>query len=130
MKTMVHILVIDDNAHNLYMMAYLLERSGFGVFQASNGPDGVHSALTHHPALILLDIQLPGVDGYEVARTLRRHEALRETPIIAVTSHAMVGDRQRCLAAGCNDYIEKPIDPDGLLITIQSHLDAAREPTP
>ncbi len=105
-------LVIEDNDQNRYLTTFLLEASGYKVVTASDGPRGVEIAQTLVPDVILLDIQLPRMDGYEVARALRRIMALTRVPIIAVTSYAMVGDRAKTLEAGCNGYIEKPIDPD------------------
>ncbi len=106
------ILLIEDNAQNRYLATFLLEKNGYRVVTADDGPQGIALAQTLAPALILLDIQLPGMDGHTVARTLRTLPGLRHIPIIAVTSYAMVGDREKCLAAGCNGYIEKPINPD------------------
>ena len=106
------ILLIEDNEQNRYLTTFLLERHGHVVIPASNGVQGIAAARAHAPDLVLLDIQLPGMDGYDVARALRAIGALRTTPIVAVTSYAMVGDRERALEAGCNGYIEKPINPD------------------
>jgi len=105
------VLVIEDNEQNLYMMRFLLESAGFVVIDATNGVEGIAIACAQRPDIILLDIQLPRMDGYEVAAELRKHQILRGTPIIAVTSHAMAGDRERALKAGATGYIEKPIDP-------------------
>jgi two-component system, cell cycle response regulator DivK len=116
------ILVIEDNEQNLYLMRFLLEKHGFQVVEARDGQDGIRRACAIRPALILLDIQLPVMDGYSVARALRQEAALRETPIVAVTSYAMAGDRERALAAGATDYIEKPVDPDTFVPRIRQHL--------
>jgi CheY-like chemotaxis protein len=105
------ILLIEDNEQNRYLLSYLLERHGYAVVCAIDGKRGIELALSLAPTLILLDIQLPGMDGYAVARALRAHEGLRDTPIIAVTSYAMPGDHEKALASGCTGYIEKPIDP-------------------
>lgn len=105
------VLLIEDNEQNRYLATFLLERGGYVVHTASDGPEGIDLAKELVPVVILLDIQLPGMDGYAVARALRANDHLASTPIIAVTSYAMVGDRERCLAAGCTGYIEKPIDP-------------------
>ncbi len=106
------ILIIEDNPNNFYLMSYLLEQNGFQIIGAENGKEGIEKALTHLPHMILLDIQLPEMDGYAVAEELIKHEVLKKTPIVAVTSYAMVGDKERVLAAGATAYIEKPIDPD------------------
>jgi two-component system cell cycle response regulator DivK len=106
------ILVIEDNEQNRYLLTFLLEQHGYKVVSAPDGLGGIKLAQTSVPALILLDIQLPTMNGYDVARALRQHDSLRTIPIIAVTSHAMPGDREKALEAGCTGYIEKPIDPD------------------
>ena len=106
------LLIIEDNEQNFYMMRFLLEKKGFRVLGAENGRLGVQMARQHKPDGILLDIQLPEMDGYAVAAELKRHDDLAGIPIIAVTSYAMVGDRDHILAAGANGYIEKPINPD------------------
>lgn len=105
------VLVIEDNEQNLYLVRFLLEKHGFIVHEARDGMEGIALASNLLPDLILLDIQLPMLDGYAVAAQLRLDPALRNTPIIAVTSYAMMGDREKVLAAGATGYIEKPIDP-------------------
>ncbi len=116
------ILVIEDNRQNLYLLRFLLEKSGFTVAEADNGPDGIEAARRLLPAAILLDIQLPGMNGYAVAEEIRKCEVLRTVPIIVVTSYAMAGDRERALAAGATDYVEKPIDPDTFVERIRKHV--------
>jgi CheY-like chemotaxis protein len=106
------ILLIEDNAQNRYLARFLLDARGWQVIEAEDGPSGLLLADRAEPAIILLDIQLPGMDGYAVARGLRETPRLAHVPIIAVTSYAMPGDREQCLAAGCTGYIEKPIDPE------------------
>ncbi|MBR9981528.1 MAG: response regulator [Desulfatitalea sp.] len=106
------LLVIEDNEQNFYLMRFLLEKNGFAVIGAGTGRQGIEMALRHRPKAILLDIQLPEMDGYAVARELKKHTEMTGTPIIAVTSYAMAGDREQILAAGATGYIEKPIDPD------------------
>jgi len=113
------ILLIEDNEQNRYLATFLLERRGYRVVAAADGPQGIEVAEALKPDLILLDIQLPAMDGYAVARALRSIDVLREVPIIAVTSYAMVGDREKSLAAGCNGYIEKPINPDSFVAEIE-----------
>ena len=105
------ILLIEDNEQNRYLASFLMQARGWEMVHAEDGPSGIALAGRVDPALILLDIQLPGMDGYAVAQALRLDPKLAMIPIIAVTSYAMPGDRERCLAAGCNGYIEKPIDP-------------------
>jgi CheY-like chemotaxis protein len=117
-----NILIIEDNDQNMYLLTFLLEQHGYRVFQAGNGRAGIDLAAQLQPDLILLDIQLPEMDGYAVARSLRRIAALNNVPIVAVTSYAMTGDRERILAAGCAGYIEKPINPDTFMAEIEQHL--------
>jgi CheY-like chemotaxis protein len=119
------LLIIEDNAQNHYMMSYLLQHNGFNTIVAEDGTAGIEAALQHRPAGILLDIQLPGMDGYAVAAELKRHPQREHTPIIAVTSYAMVGDREKILTAGARGYIEKPINPDTFADQIKYYLAGA-----
>lgn len=116
------VLVIEDNEQNLYLMRFLLEKHGFTVAEAKDGIKGVEMAKEIKPDLILLDIQLPIMDGYAVARELRKNNELAGTVIVAVTSYAMVGDRERVLEAGADGYIEKPIDPDRFIDQIKKYI--------
>ena len=116
------VLVIEDNAQNLYLTTFILEKHGYEVFPARNGREGIDLAARVKPALILLDIQLPVMDGYAVAQELKCNPALVDIPIVAVTSYAMVGDRERILAAGCEGYIEKPINPQTFMAQVEAHL--------
>lgn len=116
------ILIIEDNPQNLYLMRFLLERNGFTVVAAQDGRQGIELACSSTPLAILLDIQLPLMDGYAVARELRKCQSLNGVPIIAVTSYAMVGDREKALEAGATDYIEKPIDPDTFVGHLRRHI--------
>jgi two-component system cell cycle response regulator DivK len=120
------ILLIEDNEQNRYMTTFLLEQNGFQVVCAPDGPAGIHLAAGEAFDLILLDIQLPGMDGYAVARELRRNPDLQAVPIVAVTSYAMVGDREMVLAAGCDGYLEKPINPDNFVAEISSYLPVSK----
>jgi two-component system cell cycle response regulator DivK len=116
------ILLIEDNEQNRYLATFLLEKRGYQVTAAPDGPLGIALATTTPPALILLDIQLPGMNGYEIAQALREVPSLASTPIVAVTSYAMLGDREKALAAGCDGYLEKPIDPDTFVSQVEEHL--------
>ncbi len=120
----VKILIIEDNSQNRYLATFLLEQRGHQVVQAQSGPEGIELAHRVRPELILLDIQLPVMDGYAVARTLRQDPGLRDVPIVAVTSYAMVGDRERVLAAGCSGYIEKPIVPETFVSEVEGYAKA------
>jgi len=126
---MTRVLIIEDNHQNLYLMKFLLERSDMEVISATDGYEGIRKALVERPDVILLDIQLPLLDGYGVARELTKHEELALVPIIAVTSYAMPDDREKCLAAGATGYIEKPIDPERFVSQIMSFLPEGKVPS-
>jgi len=115
-------LIIEDNEQNMYLMTFLLKGAGFDVVQAYHGRDGLRLAAERRPAIILLDIQLPEVNGYQVAESLKKDTALSSIPIVAVTSYAMPGDRERILAAGATGYIEKPINPATFVDQIKEFL--------
>ena len=115
-------LIIEDNEQNMYMLSFLLEMSNYQVLQAFNGLDGIVAAKENSPDVILLDIQLPGMDGYQIAKALKASENLCQIPIIAVTSHAMVGDREKAIESGATGYIEKPIDPDNFIQRMESYF--------
>ena len=104
-------LVIEDNHDNLRLITYALKRGGYEVISAETGEAGVELAGKQKPSFVVVDINLPGIDGIEVTRRIRRSELCRNVPIIAITSHAMFGDRDKIIASGCNGYFEKPIDP-------------------
>src|SRR6185369_15838596 len=106
---MAHILVIEDNPANMQLMVYLLNAFGHTPVEAIDGEAGLAEAHRQTPELILCDLQLPGMDGYEVVRQLRADPGLAAIPLVAVTAYAMVGDRDKVLAAGFNGYISKPI---------------------
>ncbi len=116
-------LIIEDNENNMYLITFLLKNSGHDVFQAYDGQAGVELAKTENPDLILLDIQLPKMNGYEVARELRKDKSLLNIPIVAITSYAMPGDQEKAIEAGCTGYIKKPINPDTFVGEVESYLD-------
>ena len=105
------VLIIEDNKDNLKIVTYALQRAGYTVIAAESGEEGYTLALEKRPFFILMDINLPGLDGLETTRRIRSSEIDGNIPIIAITSYAMTGDRERILDAGCNGYFEKPIDP-------------------
>ncbi len=107
-----NILIIEDNKQNMYMLSYLLEQNGYNVIQAFSGVEGFQLAHDYKPEIILIDIQLPDMDGYEICVKLRHNGIPKTTTIITVTSYAMGGDREKSLEAGADGYIEKPINPD------------------
>lgn len=127
---MARVLVIEDNRENRELMTYLLTAFGHAVLEAGDGERGIQTARGERPDLILCDIHLPGVDGYEVARALRADPLLRDTPLIAVTALAMMGDRAKGLAAGFDDYIAKPIDPHTFVTHIEKFLRTEQRGTP
>jgi two-component system, cell cycle response regulator DivK len=116
------ILVVEDQDDNRRILRDLLTASGYELIEAVDGEQGLAAAQTEHPDLILMDIQLPGMDGYEVTRRIRADEALRSVPIIAVTSYALSGDDQKAFAAGCDAYVTKPFSPRNLLAKIREYL--------
>jgi CheY-like chemotaxis protein len=117
-----HLLLIEDNEQNRYLITFLLERHGHRVSYAEDGPAGIRLAVQLRPDLILLDIQLPGMDGYAVACKLKAASETAHIPIVAITSYAMAGDRERGMAAGCDGYMEKPIDPETFVAQIEKYL--------
>ena len=117
------ILIVDDNPTNLKLVAYLVKASGYEVSTAIDAEAALHQIREHAPRLILMDLQLPGIDGLELTRRLKSDPATRDIVIIAVTAYAMKGDQDKALAAGCDDYITKPIDTRALPETIRRHLE-------
>ena len=116
------VLLIEDNEQNRYLVTFLLEARGFHVEVAPDGIQGIEMATGGNFDLILLDIQLPVMDGYAVAKALRENPGTRYTPIVAVTSYAMSGDREKAMSSGCNGYLEKPINPDTFISEIERFL--------
>jgi CheY-like chemotaxis protein len=119
------ILIVEDDELNRDSLRRLLRRRGFEIVLAVDGETGIAMARAEAPDLILMDMSLPVVDGWEATRQLKADPAVQHTPIIALTAHAMISDREKALAAGCDDFDTKPIDLDRLLPKIQALLDAA-----
>jgi two-component system cell cycle response regulator DivK len=119
---MAKILYVEDNEDNVYMLTRRLERAGFEVVVARDGEQGVAIAQAERPDLILMDLSLPVLDGWEATRRLKAAEATRAIPVIALSAHAMPGDREKALAAGCDDYDSKPVKLPGLLAKIRALL--------
>jgi len=116
------ILVIEDNENNLYLIRYIFEKNGFEVIEAMDGISGVNKAIEEIPDMILMDIQLPDINGLEATQRIRNSEEAKDVPIIALTSYAMTGDREKSIAAGCTGYIEKPINPQTIMEEIEAYL--------
>lgn len=117
------ILIVEDIEDNLVLIKSLLEMADFSVVEARDGREAITQAQAHHPDLILLDMSLPEMDGWTVARTLRQMPEFGSTLIVALTAHAMPGDRERTLDAGCDEYLTKPIDVPNFLPTINKILE-------
>ena len=118
----VRILLVEDNEMNRDMLSRRLQRRGYEVVTAVDGESGIAMTRSESPALVLMDMSLPGVDGWEATRQLKADPATRTIPIIALTAHAMASDRDRALEAGCDDYDTKPIDLPRLLGKIEALL--------
>jgi two-component system, cell cycle response regulator DivK len=116
------ILVVEDNRDNMTLIYDVLTSLDYEVLQAVDGEQGVALAAEQKPNLILMDLSLPRMDGWTAARTIKANEALKHIPVIALTAHAMVGDRERALEAGCDDYITKPINLPELASKLTRHL--------
>lgn len=116
------ILVIEDNMDNMTLIADVLLSLNYNVIQATDGEQGVQKAITERPDLILMDLSLPRLDGWKATRQIKAHADLRQIPIIALTAHAMIGDRERALEAGCDDYLPKPINLRDLASKLEKHL--------
>src|SRR5258705_1907455 len=123
----VKVLYIEDNRENRMIVRAVLEAAGYLIVDAEDGLAGIEAAIREEPALILLDINLPGVDGYEIVAILKSCPNLASTPVIAVTAYAMQGDRQRTLVAGCDGYIQKPINVDMFPRQVAEFLGGKRE---
>jgi putative nucleotidyltransferase with HDIG domain len=121
------ILYIEDNVENKLLVRRLLQGSGYQVIEANDGLDGIEVAIKRRPDLIIMDINLPGMDGYEATTKIKAVDELAKVPVVALTAYAMKGDRERCLAAGCDGYLHKPIDPDTFVATIEEFLYGRRE---
>jgi CheY-like chemotaxis protein len=116
------ILIVDDNATNLKLVAYLMKAHGYDVDSALDAEGAIEAIGRRRPEVILMDIQLPGIDGLELTRRLKADPGTRDIIIIAVTAYAMKGDQDKAVAVGCDDYITKPIDTRALPDTIARHL--------
>jgi len=125
---MTTILIVEDNEMNRDMLSRRLERKGFDVLLAVDGEEGIEVARANLPALVLMDMSLPVVDGWEATRRLKSDDRLKHIPVIALTAHAMANDRDKALEAGCDDYDTKPIELPRLLAKMERLLSAVLEP--
>ena len=116
------ILIVDDNPTNLKLVAYLMQQHGYTVTTAQDAGAAIASIQSNHPTLILMDLQLPGVDGLALTRKLKSDPATAHITIVAVTAYAMKGDQEKAFAAGCDDYVTKPIDTRTLPIVVAKHI--------
>ena len=116
------ILIVEDNEQNMYLATYLLTQNGYEVISADDGYEAIDKAISERPDLILMDIQLPDLDGYKATKRIKHIPGYKDIPIVALTSYAMAGDREKALAIGCVGYIEKPFDPDTLLSEVEKFL--------
>lgn len=116
------LLLVEDNEMNRDMLSRRLERKGYEVVMAVDGQQGVEMAISEHPDLILMDMSLPVLDGWEATRRLKAQDSTRAIPVIALTAHAMAGDRDKAIEAGCDDYDTKPIELPRLLAKIETLL--------
>ena len=122
----VRILYIEDNHENRLLVRRILEAEGYSIIEATDGPTGLEAAVQMEPDLILLDINLPEIDGYDLARRFRNTPGLQHVPILAITANVMKGDRERTLNSGCDGYIQKPIDVDRLPQQVRMALQKSR----
>ncbi len=116
------ILVIEDNEENLYLVSFILEKNGYDVIAAQDGLEGISMAKKEKPDLILVDIRLPVMDGYNVTRQLRELPEFKDVPIIASSAYAMKGDQKKAIEAGCDSYIIKPIIPEEFIKVVNNFL--------
>ena len=123
---MARILLVEDNEMNRDMLSRRLERRGYEVIVAVDGEDGVSRANVDAPDAVIMDLSLPGIDGWEATRLLKAAEETRAIPVLALTAHAMAGDREKALAAGCDDFDTKPVDLPRLVGKLEALLGAAR----
>jgi len=116
------VLIIEDNEDNMYMIKFILENNNIKVIMAETGMDGYEKAIKEKPDLILMDIQLPDLNGLEVTKKIRQSSIAKSIPILAISSYAMTGDKKKALTAGCTGYIEKPINPETIIDEINRYF--------
>ena len=120
------ILVVDDDKNNQYLISVILRKNGFDVVIAGDGFEGVEAAKKQLVDLVIMDLKMPGMDGYKAAMGIRRLEDYQSVPIIALTSYAMAGDKNKALAVGCDEYMSKPINPETFMNEIRKYLEGTK----
>ncbi len=123
------VLIVEDNEDNRIVYSTILRHHGFRVCEALDGEEGIEKARRELPDIILMDISIPVIDGWQVTETLKRETATKGIPIIALTAHAMPGDRQRAMAVGCDGYLAKPCEPRAVLAEVNRLIDLSRPTT-
>jgi len=123
------VLIVEDNEDNRIVYSTILRHHGFRVCEALDGEEGIEKARRELPDIILMDISIPLIDGWQVTETLKRETATKGIPIIALTAHAMPGDRQRAMAVGCDGYLAKPCEPRAVLAEVNRLIDLTRPTT-
>ena len=124
-KTPKSVLLVEDNEDNLVIYSTILRHAGFGVLEARDGQAGIELAQSEHPALILMDVSIPLIDGWEATRRLKADPKTADIPIIALTAHALASDQEKATEVGCDGYIPKPAEPRVVLAAVTRHLGAA-----
>jgi len=119
---MKRIMIVEDNEKNMYLMDYILTKGGYEIVKCTTGEEAVVTAAKEKPDLVIMDVQLPGIDGLEATKRIRASQGGRNLPIVVVTSYALTGDKEAVLSTGCNGYIEKPINPETFLAEIQRFI--------
>lgn len=121
------ILIVEDNEDNLMVYRTILEHVGYAVIEARDGEEGIARAREKHPDLILMDISIPRIDGWEATRRLKENEETRDIPIIALTAHALEEDREKALRVGCDGYLAKPVEPRRVVEEVKRYVGPAEE---
>lgn len=119
------VLLVEDNVDNRIIYGMILTHAGYAVIEAGDGEEGIAKAREHHPALILMDVSIPKIDGYSATRILKGEAATAATPIIALTAHALAGEEQKARAAGCDGYLAKPVEPKRVLEEVRRFIGPA-----
>ena len=117
------VLIVEDNEKNMKLFRDVLQATGYSTLEATTGEEAIELSLSQAPALVLMDVQLPGIDGVEALERLRQNERTASIPVLALTAQAMSGDRERFLEAGFNGYLAKPVDVGELIETVREHCD-------